>query len=269
MDAGLKLKKVRERLGLRYRQVEHASNLIAQRRRNSDFVVGLSRLADIENKGVIPSIHRLYSLCAIYRLELADVLEWYGISVSEIWTDAGFVSPPKTHPIEIRDGARGTVPLPLKLDPGLDLSKTTDLTRLIQQWGRVPLSLLDNLNLEEYRYAFIGAEDFMMYPLLRPGALVQIDESRRTIRNTGWSNEYERPIYFLELRERYVCSWCNLSGDQIILQPHSGSPCAPEVLHHPTGVDVVGQVVGVAMQIELTSPGTRMKGKARSAAGPG
>ena len=54
MDAGLKLKKTRESLGLRYRQVEQASNLIAQRHRNLDYVVGLSRLADIENKGVVP-----------------------------------------------------------------------------------------------------------------------------------------------------------------------------------------------------------------------
>ena len=30
MDSGLKLKRVREKLGLRYRQVEQASNLIAK-----------------------------------------------------------------------------------------------------------------------------------------------------------------------------------------------------------------------------------------------
>ena len=97
MDPGLKLKKVREKLGLRYRQVEQASNLIAQRHRNSDYVIGLSRLADIENKGVVPSLHRFYSLCAIYRLDLTEVLEWYGISFSNIWKDSQTLAPPATH----------------------------------------------------------------------------------------------------------------------------------------------------------------------------
>src|SRR5450631_489849 len=72
-EAGQKLKKIRERLNLRFRDVEEASLKIAARRNNDEFIVALSRLADIENKGTIPSIYRLYSLCAIYRLDLPEV----------------------------------------------------------------------------------------------------------------------------------------------------------------------------------------------------
>ncbi len=145
MDPGLKLKKVREKLGLRYRQVEQASNLIAQRHRNLDYVIGLSRLADIENKGVVPSLHRFYSLCAIYRLDFSEVLEWYGVSLAGMWQDSQTVAPPSTHLVRTRDGARGSVPMPLKLEPGLDFRESTYLSRMIQQWGKVPLSLLLNL----------------------------------------------------------------------------------------------------------------------------
>ena len=87
-EAGQKLKRVRERLNLRFREVEEASAEIAQRRGNDEFIVALSRLADIENKGTIPSIYRLYSLCAIYRLDLSEVLGWYGISLGMIPADA-------------------------------------------------------------------------------------------------------------------------------------------------------------------------------------
>ena len=66
-DAGQKLKRVRERLKLRYRDVEEASQRIAQRQKNDEFAIALSRLADIENKGTVPSLYRLYSICAIYR----------------------------------------------------------------------------------------------------------------------------------------------------------------------------------------------------------
>ena len=51
-------------------------------------VVGLSRLSEIENKGTIPTFYRLYSLCAIYRMDLLEVLEWYGINIGELPVDS-------------------------------------------------------------------------------------------------------------------------------------------------------------------------------------
>ena len=129
----------------------------------------------------------------------------------------------------------------------------------------MPLSLLNNLNINDYRYGLIGTDDYLMYPMLRPGALVQIDERRSRIRNSGWTHEFERPIYFFELRDGYACAWCNLSGDHLILQPHSGSPAEPVVLNYPTEVDVIGQVVGVAMQLGVRDLEARPRRKARSA----
>jgi transcriptional regulator with XRE-family HTH domain len=70
-DAGQKLKRARERLNLRYRDVEQASLRIAERRQTDEFAIALSRLSDIENKGTVPTIYRLYSLCVIYRLDMA------------------------------------------------------------------------------------------------------------------------------------------------------------------------------------------------------
>jgi transcriptional regulator with XRE-family HTH domain len=72
-EAGQKLKRVRERLRLKFRDVEEASARIAARHGSDEFIVALSRLADIENKGTMPSVYRLYSLCAIYRLEMDSV----------------------------------------------------------------------------------------------------------------------------------------------------------------------------------------------------
>lgn len=250
MDAGLKLKAIREKLGLRYRQVREASTLIAKKHENVEFNVGLARLADIENKGMVPTLHRLYSLCAIYKLDLIEVLEWYGIDISMIPQDSELAVPSQTHLVQFSNRTRGTVPLPISLDPGVDFNRTTYLSRVIQEWGPVPLSMLRTLNIRDYRYGIIGLEDRMMYPLLRPGALVQIDEKLHRVRNTGWTNEYDRPIYFCETRDSYICSWCNLASDQLIVQPHPGSQREPIVLRYPRDVEVVGQVVGVAMRIE-------------------
>ena len=87
-EPGQKLKRVRERLNLRYRDVEEASIRIAERHQSDEFVLGLSRLADIENKGTVPTLYRLYTLCAIYRLDPQEVMNWYGADLSKLPADA-------------------------------------------------------------------------------------------------------------------------------------------------------------------------------------
>lgn len=248
-DPGQKLKRARERLNLRYRDVEEHSQRIAERHKNDEFVIALSRLADIENKGTVPSIYRLYSLCAIYRLDIMEVLEWYGVSLASLASDAAAIDIQKTHPISLGANGHGEVQMPLAIDPGVDFRKTTYLSRLIQRWGKLPLMLLEGMDLRNRRYAFIGSDDWSMYPLLTPGSLIVVDESKRRIVSSGWTNEFDRPIYFLEHREGWACGWCAQQDGAIILQPHPSSQCKP-VVYPPNQVEVVGQVTAVAMQLD-------------------
>lgn len=250
-EAGQKLKRARERLDLRYRDVEEASGRIAARRGSDEYSIALSRLADIENKGTVPSIYRLYSLAAIYRLDFAEVLEWYGVDLAALPADSAIaVEIERTHLVGFAPNARGEVQIPLTLDPGIDLRRTTYLSRMIQRWGKLPLMLLNGLDLKNHRYGYIGAEDWTMYPLLQPGSLVIIDETRRKIIEAGWANEFDRPIYFFEHRNGYACSWCHLSGNRLVLQPHPASLASPEVYGFPEEIDVIGQVTGVAMRLD-------------------
>jgi transcriptional regulator with XRE-family HTH domain len=249
-DAGQKLKRARERLNLRYRDVEEASVRIAERHKNDEFSIALSRLSDIENKGTVPTIYRLYSLCAIYRLNFHEVLEWYNVNLAELPGDAALAPVERTHVLAFSPDAFGEIQVPLSLDPGMDLKKTTYLSRLIQRWGRLPLVLLNGLDPKNLRYGFIGSEDWSMYPLILPRSLVVIDETRRKVATSGWSSEFDRPIYFFEHRSGYACGWCTLAGDRLVLQPHPASPCSPEVYAYPSEIDVIGQVTGVAMILD-------------------
>lgn len=250
-DAGQRLKKRREELNLRYRDVEEASLQVAARRKNDEFAIALSRLADIENKGTVPSMYRLYSLCAIYRLDLLEVLEWYGIEASNLPADAANIEVGRTHLLRLQPHGIGQVQVPLSLDPGLDLKRTTYLSRIIQRWGTLPLMLLNGMDLKDHRYAFVGTEDWSMYPIIQPGSLILIDETKRKVVPRGWASENERPIYFLEHRAGYAVGWCSLKDGQLIVQPHPASETEADTYVYPDEIDVLGQVSGVAMRLDL------------------
>ena len=251
-EAGQKLKRVRERLRLRYRDVEEASAKIAVLHGgNDEYTVALSRLADIENKGTVPSMYRLYSLCAIYRLDILQALSWYGVSPASLPGDASVIQLGRTHLVGFQP-EEGEVQTPISLDPGIDLSRTLFLSRFIQRWGKLPLMLLDHLDLRSLRYGLIGTEDWSMFPIIPPGSLVVIDDSRRRIVNSGWTSEIDRPIYFLEHREGYVCGWCSLHEDRLTVQHHPASFQEPESYQHEVEIEVIGQITQVAMTLGLS-----------------
>jgi len=249
-DPGQKLKQARERLGLRFREVQEASEKIAEKRKSDKYAMVINSLSDIENRGLVPTLHKLYSLCAIYRLDMDEVMEWYGIERGNIPEDSELAPTPRTHLAHFDPGDRREVRVPLSLDPGIDMSRTTFLSRMIQRWGRLPLIMLQPGAPEAQRYGFVGADDWFMYPLLQPGALLLIDDTKKRVTSGPWSSEWERPIYLVEHRGGYVCGWCVLENDTLTLLPHPLSGCSPISFPWPQEADIIGQVVGIAMRLD-------------------
>jgi hypothetical protein len=235
------------------RDVENGSVRIAQRYKNEEFSIPPSRLSDIETKGIIPSIYRIYSLAVIYRRSAPDLLALYGVDLSQAALDLGLIAPPRSHLSNALE-AVAEVRMPVKLDPNLDLRRTTNLGRMVEQWGVVPLSYLKHFDNHDYTYGYIGSEDLTMYPLLQPGTFIQVDESKNRVVEGTWRSEYERPIYFVETRDGHACCWCSIKRDILILQPHPLSPVALRVLKHPQEGEVIGQVVGMAMRLDAWRP---------------
>jgi transcriptional regulator with XRE-family HTH domain len=265
LNGGQRLRALRENLGYRMRDVELASNQIAQRFQSDEFAIPPSRLSDIETKGIIPSIFRLYSFAAIYRREYRELLSFYGLELNGISADINFGHPPKSHVSEALANVKQER-IPTRLDPGFSLQKTTDLRRAIEQWGSVPMAYLELLSDDRYTYGYIGSEDFTMYPLLPPGSFVQVDEARNKVGEGVWRSEFERPIYFVEMRDGYTCCWCAVKRDSIVLQPHPLSPVGVRILKYPQEAEVLGQVIGVAMHLgDWHHPGSQPTPKVRSA----
>jgi hypothetical protein len=109
--------------------------------------------------------------------------------------------------------------------------------------------LLQQIDLHNLILGYIGLKDFTMYPILRPGSVVQVDSRQRAIKIGGWPNEYERPIYFVEMRESCVCSWCDLEGSQLFLIPSPLSGQQLRRVRYPVDAEIVGRVTGIVMSL--------------------
>ena len=248
-SAGKKLRELREKIGLTLRDVEVASTQLSEVRGVEDYLINPSRLSDIETKGIIPNIYRIYALSVIYRTDFSEILKLYGVDLGSTAADLNICQPAKTHRLEIVSD-RGSVNVPVRLDPSFDLRKTFNLGRMIEDWGLVPLQFLQELAKRKYTYGYVGTEDRTMYPLILPGSFVQIDEGRNRVEEGNWHSELERPIYFIETREGYVCSWCSRRRGELVLQSHPLSPVLPRFLKYPQEAEVIGQVIGVAMRLD-------------------
>lgn len=241
---GLRLRQAREKLGLTYRDVEKASYRLALRRARPQFILHISRLADIENHGVVPSLHKLYALGVIYHLKPAEIASWYEAPLDNYFSDATSFPSPETHLFPHAGNSPETGP---SVSPGFEMQQTEFLLP-------AAVRMIDFQNIlgpanGRYRYGFIGLSDRRMVPLLRPGSIVMVDVSIRHIENTRWSSEYDRPLYFIEIHGGYRCGWLLQEKSRIIMQPHPLSRCLPESWRMPSEAEVVGKIAGIVSRL--------------------
>lgn len=244
------LKDIRVRLGITTRDVADFSQKIAATEGNPEFHISNAWLTQVENSDSVPSIFKLYSLSAIYRIKFTDLLLLYGVDLQLLGRHQLAAPLPQTHlaNIDVYDDDR-TVSFPVRFDPSFDIENTNLLSRIVEIWGEVPISLVQHLDIRHGLYGYIGLHDLTLYPLLRPGSFVQIDPRVRKVQVLRWRTEFDRPIYFVELREGYACCWCELQDGHLLLLPHPLSPCSVRRVAFGTDAEIVGQVCAVAMRV--------------------
>jgi len=254
-SAGTRLKEMRVRLGLTTRDVEARSQQIAGDRHNREYYLSHAWVTDIEKGEFKPSIYKLYSLSAIYHVGYTEVLSCFGLPIGELGHYRASIGVPKTHLFggEADLEAEG-VALPVQFKPEFQLEKTNLLARVVEKWDQIPVGFLQHLDLRKSVYGYIGLEDYTLFPLIRPGSLVQIDPSQRKLSAEKWKTEYDRPIYFVELRQGYVCSWCEVDRGQLIVIPHPHSHQDVRRFDFPAQAEIVGRVTGVVMRIAPDKP---------------
>lgn len=238
------------RLQLGFRDVEELSTKIAARERDERFYLSAARLAQIENEDETPSHFKIFTLSAIYGLSFYDILSSCGVDPDRIHKYRAEMRLPATRPVSPElYTLDAKVKVPIRLDPSFKWERTQLVNRAVALWGEIPAAFLLACNPTQHMYAYIGLEDDTMYPLLRQGSLVMIDENRRNVASGGWNNEFERPIYLIETRDAYLCGWCRVDGAEITIIPHPISSAPIRTFNLTTEAEVIGQVVSVAIRL--------------------
>lgn len=243
------------RLQLGMRDVEELSTKIATKERDERFYLSAARLAQLENDDETPSHFKIFTLSAIYGLSFYEILNLYGVNPDRVHKYRSEIRLTATRPVSQElYSLHDAVKVPIRFDPSFKWERTQLVNRAVALWGEIPAAFLLECNPRQHLYAYIGLEDETMYPLLRKGSLVMVDEKLRSVTSGGWNNEFERPIYLVETREEYLCGWCCLEGSKIMIVPYPISPTPIRTFSLSTEAEVIGQVVSVAMRLVPQGP---------------
>jgi transcriptional regulator with XRE-family HTH domain len=231
--AGSRLKTLRNRCKITVRQVEQASSRIALAKGDKRFRISNGWLAQLEKGISEPSICKLFTLSAIYRADFRELSRLYNVDIDEIAKYALIANPHLTQ----------LSPEPSTMeDVALMEAHHEPRTRLGNPLTSPPAGGPQPEDSRRLLSGYIGLTDYTMYPMIRPGAVVEIDTNQKNV-SIPWQNQLERPIFFIELRDGYACGWCELHGNQLLIIPHPSSQLTVRSFAFRRDAEIVGRVV--------------------------
>lgn len=246
------VKRLRLRLGLTTRDIAEGSARIAAANNNPEFHISNAWLSQIENSDSVPSIFKLYSLSVLYRLPIGDVLKLYGIDLGNAGRDQDVCQQPPRKTGLYSAQIDGILHDP-QSSVTSDITPSSLIVSTIGNWDERSAPFFQSVDAKKFAQGFIGLEDDFLSPLIRPGSFVQIDRRQNELQPFRWRTEFDRPIYFLHARDRYMCAWCERVDDNLLALPHPLSKAAVLRYKYSSEIEIVGRVIAVAMRLDQSS----------------
>ena len=236
---GTQLREIRNQLKLTLRETEERCAQIAQQWGNDAYRISASWLDRVESENRGLSATKLIVLAYVYNLSTDQMLSLCPGSNEGSGQLLQPSSPNSTllltqGPLERY--ARAWFPDNLISDP------PPEETLLIQSDRKMMPA--------HYRRGVIGRHDRTLEPMILAGSIVLIDTQKRAIASRkDWTNEFDRPIYFLFTRQGYYCGFCELDkkAEWLTIVPHMLSPESNDERRwrYRKEIEVIGTVAGL------------------------
>ncbi len=248
MEPGKWIRALREERMIKPSDVERVTRTVADAKRNADFYISHSTLADIE-AGSVPSIHKLYSLATCLKVPLNELLLPFGVNLEENKTyQAGAATDALT--LQAAPGREPAFRFQLNFDTNYSSEETTLLRLRPQCVESLPGFFQARIDPVRYRYAVIGSKDDGMADLLPPRSLVEIDTAQNTVQVFAWRTLRDRPFYLVWHSGGHSCRWCQVDGRELTLLPHPLSRQPVRRFKMPGEATVVGRVTNAWLPFE-------------------
>jgi len=237
---GGKLRAARVQWQLTLREVEDRSARLAEQWGNPAYRISASWLDRVEREDGGLSATKLIVLAVIYGLSAEQML---GMCTPASVDPAQFEQSSRPNATmllvkgALEEHAKLWLPDKLVTDP-----PPQDTMLLPPEQAVVPV---------HYRRGIIGQRDRTMEPMMKAGSIVLIDTQKRAIAHRReWTNEFDRPIYFLMTHKGYVSGWCELDkdADWLTVVPHPLSFESSRRWRYKKEIEVIGTVAAMFMR---------------------
>lgn len=234
---GNRLRETRQQWQLTLREVEERSSRLAQQWDNPAYKISASWLDRVEREDRGLSATKLIVLAVIYGLTAEQMIAICPAPSGNAHHFDNISAPNATllltqGPLEER--AKSLLP-----DAFLTDSPPEATTLLKTDHGALP---------PQYRRGVIGCRDRMLEPMIPAGSVILIDTQKKAIATRRqWTNEFNRPIYFLLTRTEYAVGFCELDqqAEWLTLVPHPLSYETSKRWRFKKEIEVLGTVAAV------------------------
>jgi transcriptional regulator with XRE-family HTH domain len=238
---GATLRALRQRWQLSLREVEQRSRSIARERGDLSFQFSASWLARLESDEHELTVNKLVALAEIYSIPADQLIRAASPGNAATLTLDQLPSP-----------SAATLPI-----EGLRKPQADDLLSDTSFPDRSPneTALLQTENASSrmpFLRGIIGKLDLTLDPMIPAGSIVQIDTRKREISpKRDWTDEFQRPIYFLKTKDGNFCGWCELDKDSqwLTLIPHPLSPAPSRRWKYRKEAENLGRVMSVVIRL--------------------
>ncbi|HTU45313.1 MAG TPA: hypothetical protein VMF91_09635 [Bryobacteraceae bacterium] len=203
----------------------------------------------IENDQSTPSIYKLFTLSVVYGCSLKEIISLY-LNLEQPEYYHLKLQHQMTHPVSLEGERLKESKFQVHFRTGANKENGAACVPVSEIWADLPTGVIHHLNQRSsVRYGLIGMQDYTMHPLIGPGSIVQIEEQHKLSAPAVYTNELERPIYFIETRSGFFCSWCEIWKNKLLSVPHPLSPVRVREFNYPGEAEVVGRVTAVATRL--------------------
>jgi hypothetical protein len=232
--------------GLSLRGASEMSRAIATALGDKRYFASPGWLSDFEARSVPPRhIHKLLSVCILYSIRFAEILDSFGLALSG--TAAAAI------PDQWMAWRDRQVPESQDTTARERTSAGGFLATILQRFGEVPFFLrhalpsLSGLAEVSLRDVFwVGGQQEALHPSLAGALFVIVNRRKRKPRIFRRKSPWEQPVYLLMRRDgSYVLASCSLEDGAIIVHPYTEAFVRPERLRDRVDAQVVGQIVTV------------------------